>query len=462
MSRQAILANGSAYTLSLDGPVAEAERFWAVVTGRAIDEITGQAPRTPIRVTTAEPALLAKVDRNGAFCLVARPWLRFPPLAAPTWSIRLTVTAEGYVPLTRAVALPNGQRQLTANVGAGSRLVGLSSTTGLYAGQILLVGPHGATAERCQIAELGPGAGQVTLAAGLINSHNALDPVVPDTFAPVTLHDVSLRRRPVVIRGRAVARTTGGTTPVPNATIRVAGLWRTLANVRAHLPPVPAKMVSVQPGLYAHHLTAEPIAEIPFAATTGEDKLLQSPVAAGSAHLPLGDRVNLVAGSSVVVIEPGDPARQERLLVTALEPSLSPLDATAATLNFPLQHDHAENNRVVRVVPGAPLGANKHLTDDAAVGDQTLFLDNTAFAAGSGTVRLGAAATVEFHQFVRFQTTSDSEGFFVLPPLHRIAQIAVEASAAGHPPINAAHNNTIVFQPDYAAPENRLDVVFET
>lgn len=462
MSRQRVVANGLIYTLSPDDAGAEAEQLWAIVIGHVIDELTGEVPRTPIRVTTTTPGVATRVDPDGDMCVIARPWLRFPPLAATANNIALSISAEGYLPLSLDVSVPSNQRTLTANANAGTRVLSLSSDAGLRAGQMLLVGPSGNAAERCAIANLGPLPGQVTLAADLVNTHLAPAPVVADAFAPVDLHDLPLRRRPVVIRGRSVVRTSTGTTHVPNATIRVSGVWRRLDDVRRHLPAVPSRMASLTPGVYRERPAATTLDEVPLAAAGGEDKLLGAPTRAGDTRLALSDRINLVAGTSVLAIDPDDAERLELMLVSALEPTLLPTDPTAATLNLPLRNAHGAETRTLRVTPGVPASATKHLTEQAVPGDQTLFLDSVAFSAASGIVRVGAGATVEYQQFAQFQVTSDAQGYFVLPPLHRVAQIEIEASAAGYTPISIANNNTILFQPDYAVPENWLDVVFES
>jgi hypothetical protein len=464
MSRQRVIANDLIYTISSADAdaVAEAEQLWAIVIGHVIDELTGEAPHAPIRVTTTTPGLATRVDADGAMCVIARPWLRFPPLDAPANTVGLTITAQGYLPFNLNVSVPGHQRSLTANANADTRILSLSSDAGLHAGQILLVGPHGANAERCIIANLGPLPGQVTLRADLVYNHAASAPIVADAFGPVDLHDVPLRRRPVVIRGRTIVRTNTGTMHVPNATVQVSGIWRQLDDVRRHLPAVPASMVSVTPGLYSQRAMATALDEIPLTPVAGEDKLTGAPVRAGETRLLLSDRVNVVGGISVLAIDQDDVDRVEHLLVSGLASTLLTTDPTEATVNFSLRNEHARGTRVARVALGAPASATKHLTEQAIPGDQTLFLDSTAFAGDSGMAGVGGGASVEFQQFARFRVTSDTQGYFVLPPLHRVAQIEIEASAAGFTPINTANNNTLLFQTDYTVPENWLDVVFES
>jgi len=462
MTRQTVIANGVAWLFAPDDRRADAERDWAVVTGQVLDELTGRAPRTLVHVMPRQHGLLVRIDADGHFALVARPWYRFPPLAAPGYPLAIDLHAEGYLPYTRMLTLPSGQLPLAAAAPATTRILALASTAGLFAGQLLLVGPAGASAERCTIAGLGPAAGQLTLAADLVHSHAAGDPVVPDAFVPLDLGALPLHRQPVSVRGRTVARTAGGTVPVANATVRVSRIWRSTAEVRDHLPPVPARMAGLAPGLYAERGATTPVVPIAPVTPAGEEKLTTAPAMAGAGTAVLADGVNLVAGTSVLAIDPGDPARHERIAVTALAPAFSPAEPVTATLRYPLRLAHAAGAVATRVVPGGPAGAAKQLADGALPGDRLVFLDDAALPALAGSVRIDAGASAEFQHYALFDVTSDADGYFALPPLHRVAQVEVEASAAGHPDISAADNNAIVYQPGYGSEQAWLDVVFDS
>ena len=541
MTRQRVIANDWEYTVSPDDPIAESEQLWALVTGRVIDEVTGVAPRRSIRITIAEFGLTTRGDGDGAMCIIARPWLHFPPLHAETYNMHITVEADGYLPLTREVLIPCNWRRLIADALVNSNTLNLDSVDGLFAGQIVLIGPAGEQAERHRIAQVNHATNIVTLSASLRYDHllapvppgalpcvvpdaftsvnhvliavdvslttltldstiglyvgqilrvganvpttitaivsanqvtvapplspptGAGDPVVSDPVIPVQLGDIALRRRPVVIRGRTVVRTNTGTTHVANATVAISGIWRSLDDIRHHLPAMPATIViSITPGLYDPKAPGTDLDEIPLTDIVGDDKTLLKPVESKETQMALSDGINVVAGTSVVAIDPEDSERRERLLVSALESTLTASDPVNVTVNYPLRKEHAWGCRVAHVTPGAPASTTKHLTEQTAPGDQTLFLDDIAFAADTGVARVGGAASVEFQQFARYQVTSDADGYFALPPLHRIAQIEIEASAAGHQAINAANNNTILLQPDYTKPENWLDVMFKS
>lgn len=95
------------------------------------------------------------------------------------------------------------------------------------------------------------------------------------------------------------------------------------------------------------------------------------------------------------------------------------------------------------------------LAQDALANDQTLFLSSVFDLANThGEISNGIDAP-EYHAVRLYSVLSDAQGFFRLPPLHRIAQIEIVASRADLPtPV------TVVFSPDYERAENRLDLVF--
>ena len=469
MSRQNVVANNWTYLESLDDLAPEAEQSWAIATGRVMDEITGQAPKSTIHLSVQESRIQTRVASDGAICLIARPWLRFPPLEKEAYTVHLTVEADGYLPITREVVIPSNWRQLTSDALANTDTLELNAVSGLFVGQVLWIGPSGKVAERRQVAQVDPVASKVTLAGDLVNNHfkaPALPTlpafVVPDAFTPVQLGDLPLRRRPIVIRGRAVVRQSGGTSPVPNATIKVSGIWRTLAEVQ-HDPLTPAlgaNLISVRPGLYAPHAPVTSFVDLdPPVLARGENKLLSRSIEAQANSAILSDVINL-APSNVLGIEPDDVARAEFLPV--LSTSASP---PTATFSWPSLYEHQAGRRAVKVTPGAarvhvlpvPPGVAS-MVDASERGDQTLFLDDLNRVSGEhGQVAIDVTARVEYQLFNKYVATCDAEGYFSLPPIHRVAQIQIEASAASHTPIT-----DLEFQPDYTAPGNWLDVVFES
>jgi hypothetical protein len=94
MAHRTVVVDSLAYDLAPDDSPPLADRIWSLVQGRVVDEIT-RAPLAPIRVNVAEPELVAKTGDGGTYTVIARPWHRFPPLAAPNYLLHTTIEADG-------------------------------------------------------------------------------------------------------------------------------------------------------------------------------------------------------------------------------------------------------------------------------------------------------------------------------------------------------------------------------
>ena len=318
MAHRTIVVDSLAYEFAPDDPPALADRLWSLIQGRAIDEITGE-PVAAFEVSVAEPELGVRAGEGGTYTVFARPWHRFPPLAAAGYPLHLTIAADGYIATTQVVTVPSHQRLLAAPAPAiGASVITLSSNAGLVTGQRLLIGPAGPDQESFTIASVGPGANQVTLAAAVVNAHAVGSAVVPDEYAPVAAADILMHRAPVTIGGRTVRRNASGigTTPVANASIAVQGVWRTAQDVRQHLPAATAATVSLAPGLYAARAVGAALAAQDLPAVAGDDKLLIDQTSSGDSFIGISNRLNLVAPPlpppySVLRIDAGTPEATE-------------------------------------------------------------------------------------------------------------------------------------------------------
>jgi hypothetical protein len=124
-----------------------------------------------------------------------------------------------------------------------------------------------------------------------------------------------------------------------------------------------------------------------------------------------------------LAIEPGDPERQEFIPIAAVDAASSADQPADVTLVHPLHRTHRDGAPVVRAVPAAAGPANA-LTDPARAGDVTVFLAGLAgLGAATRTVVLAGGAASQ----------SGGEGDFVLPPLHRVAQLRLRADHAAEP-----------------------------
>ncbi|HMC59567.1 MAG TPA: hypothetical protein VKJ01_10275, partial [Candidatus Solibacter sp.] len=87
--------------------------------------------------------------------------------------------------------------------------------------------------------------------------------------------------------------------------------------------------------------------------------------------------------------------------------------------------------------------------------DRCVFIDGLgALVSGNDVQMTGGALAPEYQRVTLLEATSDANGYFRFPSIHRIAALHFVATATGHAPLD------IDFQPDYTARENGLLVVF--
>lgn len=409
-----------------------------------------------------EPELGVRTGEGGTYTVFARPWHRFPPLAAAGYPLHLTIAADGYIATTQVVTIPSHQRLLTAPAPViGANVITLSSNAGLVTGQRLLIGPAGPDQESRTIASVGPGANQVTLAAAVVNLHAVGSAVVPDEFAPVAVADILMHRAPVTIGGRSVRRNASGigTTPVANASIAVQGIWRTAQDVRQHLPAAAAATVSLAPGLYTPRAVGAALAAQDLPAVTGDDKLLIDQTSSGDSFIGISNRLNLVAPPlpppySVLRIDAGTPEATEYIGLAGAGGLGGANEAGRVALDHALRMPH-RRDALMQLVAPQPAAVPKFFADAGAPGDTCVFLSDIAGLDTADTVAItGGAAPREYQRVRTFTAVSDADGYFQLPPVSRVAQIRLAASAPALPAV------TIEFQPNYSQRGNWLDIVF--
>jgi hypothetical protein len=252
-------------------------------------------------------------------------------------------------------------------------------------------------------------------------------PDFPNSFRAIPLGDVALRRVPTQLRGRVVSRTSG---PRANATVQVEGIWRQLTDTTG--AAAAANFVGLWSGVYADRPAGSTLSASDLTPVAATQQLLL-PAQTGATILRLSDRQGLGVGD-VLAIESGDPERQEFIPIAAVDAASSPDQPADVTLAHPLRRTHRDGAAVVRAVPGASGPANA-LTDPARAGDVTVFLAGlTGLGAATRTVVLaGGTVSPEYHGLGLYAAQSGGEGDFVLPPLHRVAQLRLRAEHAAEP-----------------------------
>jgi hypothetical protein len=485
MTRRQVVANSLTYDFLPDDQPLLAERDWAIAVTQLVDDGAGvplsarsrvrvilpgvqtELAQDGTRVLRRERGIAVKLGPDGTFALVTRPWVRFPPLGGPA-STTVRIEADDFEPLTVTFPITYDQRAIVSPAAPGDPAVTLNSTADLATGQTLLFGPP-VRPQYVRVRAIGA-AGQVTLATGLLNPQGIGAPVFPDTFATPPAVIAALRRRPVTILGRVVTRNTAAnvTTPVVNASVTVTDFWRTRAAITANpsngamTDPVLALRqfaVAVTPGVLASQGAGAMVGAV-LLPSAADDRHTTGPADADDTAIGVDRRQNLASSPAplpnrLVLIDADDPARAEYHTIAIVTAAGSAAEPARLTLEAPLARAHPEGCRVARLNPGVLPPGGLTLVSAAERGDRCLFLDAPIGSPVPGTLRITGGAVDEFQAFAPLSVQSDSDGYFRLPPLHRMARIALTVDdGAGNvlPPIEV--------DPDYAVAEQRVDAVY--
>jgi hypothetical protein len=288
----------------------------------------------------------------------------------------------------------------------------------------------------------------------------AAQPNYPDGFSPVNLNTVWLHRTPTTISGRTVAH---DRTVRAGSDVTVNGIWASQAALLGG-PALP-NLISITPGLYVDRPAGGSVRQYNVSPQIAQAKQLIVPGQAGTMEVRLSDQIGLAPGS-LVIIEWPDPDRSEIILITAIvDPGASPDQPATAVLAQALSRDHPDGVSAYPAIVAAP-GAANALSLAGQAGDTTLFpgtlsgLDATAVAVEVS----GGSALAEYHWAPRssvvgssivYHAMSDGEGYFRLPPIHRLAQIQLHATHPSEPtPLDLA------VALDFGRAKLEIDLVF--
>ncbi|HEX6439465.1 MAG TPA: hypothetical protein VF182_20285 [Candidatus Binatia bacterium] len=277
----------------------------------------------------------------------------------------------------------------------------------------------------------------------------------PGAFTPQEL-DIALHRAPVFIAGRTARLINNATTPLPDAQITVTGIWRTAPPANVSVPPDPANIIALAPPLYADRAPlTQSVAARDLTPVSGADKTLMDDVSASANPIRISDRSGLAVGD-ILMIDADDPDRVEFIAIKNLS-TTAPADQPAVvSLDYPVIFSHRRNTNVRPINP-QPAGVSQTITIEAWAGDACVFLNGIGALVGAHEIEItGGPGPVEYHRVKTFSATSDTEGYYRLPPLSRVAQLEIHAEKM----IGAqTFHATTVFRPVYQQRDNRLDLI---
>lgn len=386
MARQTIEDYGIVYTIAMDDEIPISERNWAIVKGRVIDEITGEPPKTLVDIKTEHPGLIPKAANDGLVGLIGIPARLFPELNIQDYSFQLTVEAAGYIPLG-------------------------------YENRIGPIGQFPAEFEPFEIPE----------------------------------GDLSLHREPILISGRVIDENGTTITPISNAAIIITGIWRLLSDDINDTDTSEApNIVSLQPSLYFNREAGTArLRRHEMVPVANEDKHILRHTHDGSNVLHISNRIN-IGTSDIIVIDDGDTELTEYLTIDDISGSSSDSESALVTLTHPVAKVHRIDSIVKKVNPQVP-GADNLFNSNAISGDVCVFLDSMTDLDSANVVHIHDGSNPdEYHILRRFSVTSNSNGYFRLPPISRVVQVKIEVQ---HGPSTIEKDLTI----DYSLRENRID-----
>jgi hypothetical protein len=371
MTRRVVNVGSEAVLFSSDGQPPLADRTWALVRARVVDELTGEPPVTRMTVETDRTDVTTRAATGGLVGLVGIPSRAFPALNAQDYRVGLTVGAEGYVARRESVKVAKDTSFPAVFAATNVGDLALHREPTVISGRTVLAS-GGTTA---------PVAGATVQLTGVWRTLPPANVVVP-AESPLL---VSLEPPTYFARDAAPARLRRrNMTPV-------AGQDKQLLDAA---PKGSATLrLSDRVGLAANDIIA-----------VGEGD---------------PERTEYLVVASVKGATTADqPAAAALVYPTAREHAAGALA-----------------RKVAPQAPGANRAFGREcIAGDAVVFLNSLAGLNTAVVVEitGGTDPVTAAPLpAEFHLVRRFTATSDADGYFRLPPLSRVAQAEIQADDGG-------------------------------
>lgn len=388
----------------------QGELTGALLSASLIDELTS----APVRGATVKPIIFrsaaadssetlmppgvargplgvsVKEIGNGLYGLIGRPDLALPRLATDTYSIGIQILAEGYCPHK-------------------------------VMGQIIT------------------------------------DTDFPKSFTPLHLGTIELHRQPVTIQGSIVKRNREGFQNVAGARVRVTGIWRELPSASVASSPQPANILSTNSPLSnSYEATGSEIRQVTLSETATDPVTLVTSAAAGSYVITV-DRLPALTPGNLIALSPDDPARDELHEILSHGVASHNTDSVEIRLTTPLAWSHRSGTRA-RVMRITHTGPANSLSIGAAAGDQMLLCKTLTDIEDGAAVKVSSSPSLpesekEYHWVRLYDVHSDSNGFYRLPSVSRIAQMRVDTELDGE--IVA----TRVIAPRYPVHEQQIDFI---
>lgn len=212
--------------------------------------------------------------------------------------------------------------------------------------------------------------------------------------------------------------------PVAGATVALVGLWEHAPPAGTEPPADPAPVLEIRPPLTGAAAVGAQVRRVNLA-VPGFDSVLAESAPRGATELVLESRAGIGPGN-FLMIEAGHPDRLEVVRVASVAPLPPAPFRGRVTLGRPLAVEH---------LAGAPVsrrnitvaGTARALTRACIPGGVSLFVDSVGGLTVSGFLRIGTGAAQQIRRVRAYEATTDAEGNYRLPPVHRIARGFIDA-----------------------------------
>lgn len=394
MARRIVATASKTYTVAMDDLRPAGRRLWGIVRGWLIDELTQRPIVGRVTIKTDKEGMVQQAVASGIAGLVGIPERVFSKVDPATGIYDLAINAQQFT---------------------------------------IVFGAEGYLSRRWRVS-VGP------------------IPGFPDISVPISLGAVEMHRQPIIIRGR-VMRNGSPLAPAGGLTVAITAVWRRLPSATATPPADPCTIMAICPAIrYPRTVATARVRRREVVNVSGEDKTLLEYVTAGTQQFHCSNRVGLSTGD-ILTVDPGDPSVAEYVPIAAIDGAAGESQPARVSLSYPLAFSHRRDAVVRRVNPQGP-GTDNTLAVDALTGDSCLLLDSVADLVSASTVEISDGAQPdEYLRILPYSATTDAEGFFQLPPLHRVAQLNLSIHGGS---LSADIDG---FIPDYNRREDWFDVV---
>ncbi|MEP6832339.1 MAG: hypothetical protein ABJB74_03050 [Gemmatimonas sp.] len=272
-------------------------------------------------------------------------------------------------------------------------------------------------------------------------------------FSPFDFGDISLHRTPITILGRVTKRQlVGAAQPLQNAVVSVDGIWRAPTVASSPAPPQPADVIALQTALRAPRIANSDHVQRCALSVGAETAHLERAASSDDRTLHLTNR-NGMAPNSVLALNAGQADQREFAVIATIDTSLPSTEAGTIALQHPLSRDHAQNTPIALCTVQLN-GTAEFLAVDAIVGDSSLLLSATTGLGTPNFVEVSGTGAPEYHACRTLTATTNADGFYALPALHRLYQVRMRITSGALTPI--VENADL----DYSTREQRVDFTF--